>query len=449
MSYTVAVKEKMQERIIKGESIKELSKESGISVSTLYNWKKQINLNTKEQKLISKNNKNIETEPLDEEVKKSKEIKKLIKLGKLNYAYDLTLKYPYNSIIQSQRIKILIIKKKYFDAKEIGNRPEFKNDAPIQTQIRNLEVIYEDYKNISKIDNNKLNDGFKKETESTSEEKFINTIKTMLYFGKIDEDILKKIEERKDISEYIKTILLLSICEKTKSIQLAKKIHKEAKEKQDLEKKEISTLNIIMERIKTKNKGIFDLGLYDEILNWRFDADLFEKIEQEKKREESNEEKEMMEAKAKKQKLVTRTESKAENNKKVKSQQTKSTIKKVSATNLVREKINLKEINIQSEKEERQPIYEDINRLLVRLKKDRTDTYIRMQSSNYIIQKNAIERFDKIEVLMDHLKESMKIMQNEDIAEKDKVASRDFLNRIQNKFIKLEQKERKLKQESR
>lgn len=75
-----------------------------------------------------------------EEIETSKNIKKLIKLKKFNEALKLTGKYPYNPVIQSQKIKILITKGNIEEAKRIGNREEFINYAPIQSQMITIAI---------------------------------------------------------------------------------------------------------------------------------------------------------------------------------------------------------------------------------------------------------------------------------------------------------------------
>ena len=64
-------------------------------------------------------NKTKETVETEEEKETSKQIKQLIKLKYFKEAYRLTLKYPNNAVIQSQKVTIYTEEGKYKKAKKV------------------------------------------------------------------------------------------------------------------------------------------------------------------------------------------------------------------------------------------------------------------------------------------------------------------------------------------
>ena len=65
MAYSIEIKNDVINRITKGEKIKDISEKMGISVPTIYKWKKENQLD----------NKNMDDVSLTEQKKISKEIK--------------------------------------------------------------------------------------------------------------------------------------------------------------------------------------------------------------------------------------------------------------------------------------------------------------------------------------------------------------------------------------
>lgn len=129
MSYPVKVKQAIQKRIKEGEKLEQIREETGISVPTLYNWKREL----KEER-ISEITKEVPKQTADE-VETSIKIKRLINLNRLEEAYTLTEKYPNNKIIQSQRITILVLQEKYNEAKYVCIQKENQDNALIQSQL--------------------------------------------------------------------------------------------------------------------------------------------------------------------------------------------------------------------------------------------------------------------------------------------------------------------------
>ena len=139
MAYSIEIKNEVIKKISEGEKIKEISDRMGISVPTIYKWRKENQLD----------NKNMDDVDLAEQKETSKEIKRLIKLRKFDDALKYTDKYPDNPVIQSQKVNIYIKKRKYREAREIGKK--FENYAPIQSQMATIAIKEGDYEKAKKI----------------------------------------------------------------------------------------------------------------------------------------------------------------------------------------------------------------------------------------------------------------------------------------------------------
>ena len=139
MAYSIEIKNEVIKKISEGEKIKEISDRMGISVPTIYKWRKENQLD----------NKNMDDVDLTEQKETSKEIKRLIKLRKFNDALKYTDKYPDNPVIQSQKVNIYIKKRKYKEAKEIGEK--FIDNASIQSQMATIAIKEGDYEKAKKI----------------------------------------------------------------------------------------------------------------------------------------------------------------------------------------------------------------------------------------------------------------------------------------------------------
>ena len=84
----------------------------------------------------------------------------------------------------------------------------------------------------------------------------------------MDENIIDQIKQSQILSNYEKALALLAICEKRNTIKLAKQLISQIDINDEAQKKEIKK---IMDRMKSKRKGIFDLGKYDKLLGWKYD----------------------------------------------------------------------------------------------------------------------------------------------------------------------------------
>ena len=140
MAYTIELKNEAKERLRNGEKANVISEQMGISLSTIYKWKKEIQAekieNIEELKIVDERKERKERE----EIKLSMQIKKLIKASKFKEAISLCDRYPDNPTMQGKKMKILINLKKYNEARKIGNKEEFVNNSSIQAQMMMIEI---------------------------------------------------------------------------------------------------------------------------------------------------------------------------------------------------------------------------------------------------------------------------------------------------------------------
>ena len=67
MAYSEDVKLKVIQKIKEGKQIKEISLETGISIPTLYNWRKKLNCSEKDKKILNRLKTKIYYEKIDNE----------------------------------------------------------------------------------------------------------------------------------------------------------------------------------------------------------------------------------------------------------------------------------------------------------------------------------------------------------------------------------------------
>ena len=403
MAYSAEIKEKVLEKIRNREKIKDIAREFGISISTIYNWK---NSETKKEETT-----NVEKET-------SKKIKILIKYRKFDEAIILTEKYPNNPIIQSQRITIAIKRRDYKKAKEIGER--FPDYAPIQSQMITIAIKEGNYKKVkeirerfpdyapiqSQINEIENEEDFiieqlkdeeifsKSELNGISDNKKeeLNKIKTKIYCKKIDDQLIEEINNSKELNEYERTIILLLICEIKKISKRAKQI---AKSYSTESKEERKSINSILNRIESKKTKILDMGIYDDILKWELDSKLLENYKEEKIRTK----------KVKKQK-EKEPETKIKTSEKIQKTNVKEVTKKI-----VEESDNAKGQN-KKERDRRNMMVQYIESFI---EDSRKKIYVSMQSMNNRVQKKAIDNWDRLEVFRERFyqnKEDLSYIEN-------------------------------------
>lgn len=356
----------------------------------------------------------------------------MIKQKDFDSALRLTGKYSFNPVIQSQKMTIKImkvelekneeIKKRYLEeAEETGEREEFINNPIIQNQLMTVKMKLgklEEAEEIGKreefthntIIQNKLEELLIKKYKAEEDIEgilstgqvhtmifnenqnppILNKIATKLYYDKIEEDDIEEVRNNNEISKFEKTVILLAIYEKKNNVSKAKQLIKQFKSEEP-ESEKNKTLNIIKQRIESKKIRIFDYGFYGELLKWNIDENLKEKFEQEKE-EEKNHQRELR----KKQKKTTET----------KSEQSNKSYGEVEINNddyekrrqNFRKRIEVKPNDRNSEISPKQ-IKEktDYSNEIIRfLTKQKASIYVKLQSDNDEIQRNAITQWDKM-----------------------------------------------------
>ena len=416
----------------------------GISVPTIYKWRKENQLD----------NKNMDDVDLAEQKETSKEIKRLIKLRKFDDALKYTDKYPDNPVIQSQKVNIYIKKRKYREAKEIGKK--FLNDEVIQLQIEKIEKKMKDENNeeIKKeyiMEQLKEYNPFCKECKEKVE--LLNQIKTKLYYEleKID---LQEILQNKELTEKQKLYVALAINEKRKNVKNIKELAKKYKDSD-----EIKNINIILQRTQSKKKKIFDWEIYDVCLGWELDENLQNKYEQNKKKQKENgitqrEEK----LRTQKHKEVERQEERMKQNKDreqiIKEKYNVHTNKKISDNNIQKPNVqqffksklkheekhknnndfknelkvqvqqDTTKIKQQNEEKQQKHIYTEVMEYLIEKRKP---IYVKMQSTDLETQREGISQWDKLDDLIEKTKELKE--------------NKDYMKNIYERVTRLKEKE--------
>ena len=458
MAYSIEIKNEVIKKISEGEKIKEISDRMGISVPTIYKWRKENQLD----------NKNMDDVDLAEQKETSKEIKRLIKLRKFNDALKYTDKYPDNHVIQSQKVNIYIKKRKYREAKEIGEK--FRDNAPIQSQMATIAIKqgdYEkakeigekfrdhaqiqsqmvtiaiqegDYEKAKKIGKKFLNDEviqlqiekiekkLKKYNALCKENKekveLLNQIKTKLYYEleKID---LQEILQNKELTEKQKLYVALAINEKRKNVKNIKEIAKRYKDSD-----EIKNINIILQRTQSKKKKIFDWQIYDVCLGWELDENLQNKYEQNKKKQNKVREqiikgkynvhtnKKISDNNIQKPKVQQFLKSELKHEEK---QKNNNNFKNGLKVQVQQETAKIKQ---QNEEIQQKYIYTEVMEYLIEKRKS---IYVKMQSKDLEKQREGISQWDKLDDLIEKIKE---LKENE-----------DYMKNIYERVTRLKEKE--------
>ena len=124
--------------------------------------------------------------------------------------------------------------------------------------------------------------------ESDKSKKILNRLKTQIYYDQIDNQLISDIESSEELSDFEKIVSILAICEKRNMKGKAKDVLKKFKL---TDKKEKGIVQGIMDRIQSKKLHIFDISKYSPILQWSYDEELKTQYEDElgKERETNRE----------------------------------------------------------------------------------------------------------------------------------------------------------------
>lgn len=422
MAYSEEEKQKALKRIENGDRIKDIAAEMGISIPTLYNWKKAVKpTENKPEEMVEQN------ETKNEGMVKE-EIKGLIGEGKLEEAIQLAEKYPNSAEIQRKRIRIAIMQQDYDTAKQIG--AHFKEDEKIQSQMLTIairegdndkireikekfksnEVIQEQISRVSMYmpEVNQPSGYVDKNAKSNGKEMAqLNRIRTQLYYDKVDNEVIEGVKRNRQIGEFQKVISLLAICEKRKMKNEAKRI---AAAYITEDKREKSIIRQILERISTKKSNIFDITKYDDILGWKMDLKLKRQYDDELRAASASKREKMMLATRKKaQEKEAATQKAGTSEQARKKQADRSAMYRRSLfvktnntpTRKPTEQNGKKEAKVDSKKQDK-IMYDHINKFIREQKKK---VYVNMQSRDAKIQADAISKWDRLEVLLEKIAE--------------------------------------------
>ena len=198
--------------------------------------------------------------------------------------------------------------------------------------------------------------------------------------------------------------MLLAICEKRHLKQRIMQIIKSTKDTFTPEQQNI--LIKILNKSKSKKTTIFDMGFYDEILNWKFDENLNQQYLQEEKQKKSKKEKEIERKSPKEQSGISKP---AEKNKSSRMQKEKTKektdIKKEEIKKNISGKIKIpdRKENISESNNKEQD--KKIKYILKTFKNLKQKIYIKIQPTmDYAEQKKLIRQLDKIEDIIEKIK---------------------------------------------
>ncbi len=313
--------------------------------------------------------------------------------------------FKKNAIIQFKMMQLEMQKGEYEKAQKIGSKRIFKNNPFIQEQLAEIEKKLE--KEGASSSNLLIDE------EQDEKQKFLNEIKTKLYYNRILQEDIESVKNNPDISEYERTCMLLAINAKLKDVKSAKQIAKTFKaQSENLEQNKM--INNIVQKIENKKTSVFDMGIYDKVLEWEFDEELQSTYYEEQKKQQ--EEKKQLQTAKQVQVKSTR----AKPSYYIPSYE----INRRDFSNRIRVSPR-SAINIEQEKKVREKNY--YSEIKDYLDSKRKEIYVSMQSTNYEVQRDAISQWDKMELLIE------KVDENKD--------NKEYLNGLHSKISQLQEKE--------
>lgn len=346
-------------------------------------------------------------------------------------------KFKESSVIQSQMITIAIKEKEYEKAKDIGK--SFKDSIRIQSQMITIAIIEKNYKKAIEISEKyKDNDVIQRQIKNIplykkllGKQNVLNEIRTKLYFNEINEN---EIKQNTELSDDIKTMILIAYYEKKENKTQVQILCKDLKDKGEY----LKETNIILERVNSKKKKIFDFAFYDNILNWKFDEELLQKYQEKIKKE--------MKEKAKEDRTIRKNNAHiSKTTKKPKPQPNyvlayRQSLPQENAKKNNSAKItNAKKFKKEELKKENKSYIQDIKKVTDLINKSKIETYPLMQSEDKETKENAIKKWDKIEIFMEDLKEAITNLNNSN--PKIKTESEEKLKIISARYKKISSKE--------
>lgn len=405
---------------------------------------------------------------LNKEKEISKQIKRLMELGKYREALKLIEKYPSNLVIQSQKVKIYMLtgnyekaknmgkimkdnkiiqsqmitiairENNYEEAKKIGKR--FEDEAIIQSQMLKIAIKEGDYKKVKEIEEKfkddeliqeqikkiKMTENKRSNVNANENSKYLNELKSKIYYGidKVDTD---EILQNKELTEHQKLYVLLAIYEKDKRTNDIKKLLEQYKGS-----KEYKNINVILQRSQRKKKQIFNWKIYDDSLGWEFDEKLKDEYEQKMKSKNSNQRIVIKERTSNNINTNVKDENEDFQAQKIPTKQTKRNPENHNFKQKLKANEQLVPVEMNKQKREKQvkPNYQEVLDFLI---EQRKDIYIKMQSNDIKKQREGISQWDKLEDLIEKTKE---LRENE-----------DYINNLYERIAKLKEKSKYSREE--
>ena len=376
------------------------------------------------------------------------------KQGDYEKAKEIGNKFENYAPIQSQMVTIAIKERDYEKAKEIGKK--FLNDEVIQLQIEKIEKKMKDENNeeIKKeyiMEQLKEYNPFCKESKENLE--LLNKIKTKLYY-ELEEIDLQEILQDKELTEKQKLYVALAINEKKKNVKNIKELAKKYKDSD-----ESKNINIILQRIQSNKKQIFNWEIYDNCLGWVLDETLKNQYEQNMKKQKENE---ITQRKEEQRKQEIKEEKRQQERKKQNQIRKRiiegkyngdtdinidgNNIKKPNVQQFFKSELKHEEkhknnndfknelkvqvqqdtakIKQQNEEKQQKHIYTEVMEYLIEKRKP---IYVKMQSTDLETQREGISQWDKLDDLIEKTKELKE--------------NKDYMKNIYERVTRLKEKE--------
>ena len=374
------------------------------------------------------------------------------KQGDYEKAKEIGKKFENYAPIQSQMITVAVKEDDFETVKRIGKK--FLNNEVIQSQIKEIKMKDENYEKIEKeyiMEQLKEYNPFCKESKENLE--LLNKIKTKLYY-ELEEIDLQEILQDKELTEKQKLYVALAINEKRKNVKNIKELAKKYKDSD-----ESKNINIILQRIQSNKKQIFNWEIYDNCLGWVLDETLKNQYEQNMKKQKENE---ITQRKEEQRKQEIKEEKRQQERKKQNQIRKRiiegkyngdtdinidgNNIKKPNVQQFFKSELKNEEqhknnndfknelkvqvqqdtakIKQQNEEKQQKHIYTEVMEYLIEKRKP---IYVKMQSTDLETQREGISQWDKLDDLIEKTKELKE--------------NKDYMKNIYERVTRLKEKE--------
>ena len=274
-------KSKYVKVLIKAEEYDEAEKICKEEISNIKMLSQLIKIYMKQNKLAEAKElceKNLEIEAI-----KSQYVTVLIGEGNTEEAKQFC---PNNPIIQSQLISIYMSERNLDEAKKVAEANKTSTAIKGQLKIINSQIKKREHKNALK-QKEERKDEERKNKEQVEEEKeipYINIIKSRIYMDDLPREIIEEIK-KSDLDDWQKMISIIAIYKKKRENGNAELTYKEAKKMFKSDPIKLKKLNSLNGYISSSKNKMFDLKMFDGIINWHVENKYCEEIQARKERE--------------------------------------------------------------------------------------------------------------------------------------------------------------------